>query len=186
MEYLMTYGWAILIIAVVLAALFSLNVFNAGASLGGGNPCIGQAGVACSAASLNHLGLLSFTLGNGGTSGFYNVMVSCEATSNSTTATALNFNSITAGGAAYGPASVNVGGKLPTGSGNVPAASTLPISGVQCWPTSGSSIAIIGTTYSPIGTSFTGVIWIAYNTSGGTGPANQYAKIATIATKSSS
>jgi hypothetical protein len=29
MEYLMTYGWAILIIAVVLAALFSLGVFNA-------------------------------------------------------------------------------------------------------------------------------------------------------------
>ena len=29
MEYLMTYGWAILIIAVVLGALFSLGVFNA-------------------------------------------------------------------------------------------------------------------------------------------------------------
>ncbi len=30
MEYLMTYGWAILIIAVVLGALFQLGVFNAG------------------------------------------------------------------------------------------------------------------------------------------------------------
>ncbi len=30
MEYLMTYGWAILIIAVVLGALFSLGVFHAG------------------------------------------------------------------------------------------------------------------------------------------------------------
>ncbi|MGC8538128.1 MAG: hypothetical protein ACP5MZ_04090 [Candidatus Micrarchaeia archaeon] len=28
MEYLMTYGWAILIVAVVLAALFELGVFN--------------------------------------------------------------------------------------------------------------------------------------------------------------
>ena len=28
MEYLMTYGWAVLIIAVVLAALYSLGVFN--------------------------------------------------------------------------------------------------------------------------------------------------------------
>ena len=28
MEYLMTYGWAILIIAVVLAALFSLGITN--------------------------------------------------------------------------------------------------------------------------------------------------------------
>ncbi|MCL5239392.1 MAG: LamG domain-containing protein [Candidatus Marsarchaeota archaeon] len=30
MEYLMTYGWAILVIAVVLGALFQLGVFNAG------------------------------------------------------------------------------------------------------------------------------------------------------------
>jgi hypothetical protein len=30
MEYLMTYGWAILIIAIVLVALFSLGVFNSG------------------------------------------------------------------------------------------------------------------------------------------------------------
>ena len=28
MEYLMTYGWAILIIAIVLVALFSLGIFN--------------------------------------------------------------------------------------------------------------------------------------------------------------
>ena len=28
MEYLMTYGWAILVIAVVLAALYSLGIFN--------------------------------------------------------------------------------------------------------------------------------------------------------------
>ena len=30
MEYLMTYGWAILIIAVVLAVLFQLGVFSGG------------------------------------------------------------------------------------------------------------------------------------------------------------
>ena len=30
MEYLMTYGWAILIIAIVLAALFSLGIFSSG------------------------------------------------------------------------------------------------------------------------------------------------------------
>ena len=28
MEYLMTYGWAILIIAVVIVALFQLGIFN--------------------------------------------------------------------------------------------------------------------------------------------------------------
>jgi hypothetical protein len=34
MEYLMTYGWAILIIAVVLGALFSLGVFSGSNLLG--------------------------------------------------------------------------------------------------------------------------------------------------------
>ena len=31
MEYLMTYGWAILIIAVVLGAIYSLGLFNGAA-----------------------------------------------------------------------------------------------------------------------------------------------------------
>ena len=40
----MTYGWAILIIAVALAALFSLGVFSSAAS----NECIGDPGFLCS------------------------------------------------------------------------------------------------------------------------------------------
>ena len=36
MEYLMTYGWAILIVIVVVAALYSMGVFSGG---GGGVPC---------------------------------------------------------------------------------------------------------------------------------------------------
>ena len=44
MEYLMTYGWAILIIAVVMVALFSLGIL-------GGNPlgtsCLSQSGYIC-------------------------------------------------------------------------------------------------------------------------------------------
>jgi len=44
MEYLMTYGWAILIIAVVMVALFSLGIL-------GGNPlgttCLAQSGFTC-------------------------------------------------------------------------------------------------------------------------------------------
>lgn len=45
MEYLMTYGWAILIIAIVLAALFSLGVFNSNLV---GNNCIAVPGFFCS------------------------------------------------------------------------------------------------------------------------------------------
>jgi len=46
MEYLMTYGWAILIIAVVLGALFSLGVFSSSSFLG--TACIPQSGYLCS------------------------------------------------------------------------------------------------------------------------------------------
>lgn len=52
MEYLMTYGWAILIIAVVLAALFSLGVFN-GSNING-NSCIASSGYLCSSPSYSH------------------------------------------------------------------------------------------------------------------------------------
>ena len=45
MEYLMTYGWAILIIAVVLGALFSLGVFNSSSLMG--TTCIPLSGYYC-------------------------------------------------------------------------------------------------------------------------------------------
>jgi len=45
MEYLMTYGWAILIIAVVLGALFSLGVFNSSSLIG--TACIPLSGYYC-------------------------------------------------------------------------------------------------------------------------------------------
>ncbi|MEM3236947.1 MAG: hypothetical protein QXV17_06320 [Candidatus Micrarchaeaceae archaeon] len=45
MEYLMTYGWAILIIAVVLGALFSLGVFSGSSLIG--TACIAQSGYYC-------------------------------------------------------------------------------------------------------------------------------------------
>jgi hypothetical protein len=45
MEYLMTYGWAILIIAVVLGALFSLGVFNSSSLIG--TSCVALSGYYC-------------------------------------------------------------------------------------------------------------------------------------------
>jgi hypothetical protein len=52
MEYLMTYGWAILIIAVVLGALFSLGVFSGSSFLG--TSCIPSSGYLCSNPSWAH------------------------------------------------------------------------------------------------------------------------------------
>ena len=53
MEYLMTYGWAILIISVALGALFSLGVF--GGVLLVGNSCAASPGYYCSGLSYSHL-----------------------------------------------------------------------------------------------------------------------------------
>ncbi len=60
MEYLMTYGWAIIIIAVVLGALFSLGVFSGNAFLP--TACIAASGYEC-LSPLLHVGVLSFTFG---------------------------------------------------------------------------------------------------------------------------
>ncbi len=61
MEYLMTYGWAILIIAVVLGALYSLGVFSNVSSIP--NSCIPQPGFLCSNPVLSTNGIITFTVG---------------------------------------------------------------------------------------------------------------------------
>ena len=52
MEYLMTYGWAILIIAVVMVALFSLGILGGSSPLG--TTCIASSGFTCSSPVLHN------------------------------------------------------------------------------------------------------------------------------------
>ena len=81
MEYLMTYGWAILIIAVVLGALFSLGLFSGTTLLG--TSCIGTPGWLCNSPILSHTtGTLSFTLGQNNGYQIGNIMIACAAASN--------------------------------------------------------------------------------------------------------
>jgi len=61
MEYLMTYGWAILIVAVVLGALYSLGVFSGAAFLG--TSCIAASGFYCTNPTLSTGGVLTVTIG---------------------------------------------------------------------------------------------------------------------------
>ncbi len=61
MEYLMTYGWAILVIAIVLGVLYYLGVFNSAAGLG--NSCIAQTGYVCSNLVLSTAGTANAILG---------------------------------------------------------------------------------------------------------------------------
>lgn len=60
MEYLITYGWAILIIAVVLGALFSLGVFSPQTLTN--NQCLMPANFACLNAQLLSNGLVTVSI----------------------------------------------------------------------------------------------------------------------------
>ena len=80
MEYLMTYGWAILIVAVVLGALYSLGIFNGANFLGG--TCVASPGYLCSNPLLATDGTLSLTYGYQGP----NVTIVGFACTNTTTA----------------------------------------------------------------------------------------------------
>ncbi|MEO0282055.1 MAG: hypothetical protein ABIN05_06885 [candidate division WOR-3 bacterium] len=42
MEYLMTYGWAIIILVVVVVALYAMGVFKTGTTVACSNPCFGS------------------------------------------------------------------------------------------------------------------------------------------------
>ena len=60
MEYLMTYGWAILVIAVVLGVMYYLGVFT---PRGIGGACVPQPGYLCQSPILNSSGYLSLYFG---------------------------------------------------------------------------------------------------------------------------
>jgi len=67
MEYLTTYGWTILVVAVVILVLFKVGVFNNGSSVGSGS-CIAVSGFQCTKPTLYSTGTLSATIGEIGQS----------------------------------------------------------------------------------------------------------------------
>ncbi|MGC8730377.1 MAG: hypothetical protein ACP5RP_03275 [Candidatus Micrarchaeia archaeon] len=73
MEYLLTYGWAIIIIAATLGILFYLGVFNNSAFI---EPvCIGNSGFYCSAPALSLNGIIKTTIAQTAMSQINNVKV---------------------------------------------------------------------------------------------------------------
>ena len=61
--FLMTYGWSILIVAIVLVSLFELGIFGNN-SLSGNGACISQSGYLCTKVTLATNGILSATIGS--------------------------------------------------------------------------------------------------------------------------
>ncbi len=168
MEYLMTYGWAILIIAVVLGALFSLGVFS-GANLLG-NACIASSGYLCQNPTYLH--------GSGG------VLVTLGQNTGATW-TSANFifvpqgTSITAGGL---PTTLSQG--VISVSGNTPGGNVLVTGSLNSGQQATLWLPVNGVTPPvTVGTPATGAVWVQYQTTS-TGPF-QYAQLASINIKAS-
>ena len=171
MEYLMTYGWAILIIAVVLGALFSLGVFSGGATLG--TACVAQSGFLCqSPIVLGTNGNVSFVFGQSTGATIYNIGIACAATSTSSAGlpnppTAMVYvDGVTGKATNVIAAGVNtaVGGGYNTLT--LISGATVTVSGLSCYGTTANALRS-----QVIGTAFSGSLYLNY-TSGSATPTN--------------
>ena len=178
MEYLMTYGWAILIIAVVLAALFALGVFS-GASLLG-TSCVASSGYTCTNPVMNTAGVLTIDFGQSTGVTLYNLNFACAATSNSTGLP--YFSGLSA--SSYNTVATSNG--LPDQYSLISATATSgqTFTGVstECYSTTGSAVGSTSAP-APLGTAFSGSLYLAYNATASGGKPNQYSKFATITIK---
>ena len=153
MEYLMTYGWAILIIAVVLGALFSLGVFSGSSMLG--TSCIAASGYLCQNPVLSTSGTLSLTLGQESGYTMYNAFVYVAPQSS--------------GANAYGfPTTTYSSNQNPITA--FTSGQTIPLT------------FNLGPSYTTIGTPFSGYVWLNYSSTSG-GVANIATKVATVIVK---
>ncbi len=162
MEYLMTYGWAILVIAVILALLFALGLMN-GSDIGSTSSCIAASGFSCTNPSYSS-NSVSFTLGQDTNRYYYGDWVFVASSSEPLNASGIpvNFstsNSVQIGGGMMVPGqSVNVNfTKLPSGDIRSGA---------------------------PVGYPFSGYIWLGYCTDTCTAPTG-FVQVATINAKNS-
>ena len=164
MEYFMTYGWAILIIAVILAALSEFGVFNGSGSTA--STCIALPGYVCANPIYSTNGI-SFTLSQNTGQYYYdaNVFVAAEGSDINQKGLPLNFtpsNSYSIGTLVPGQTSaVNFAGTKYTTAGGIPIDA-------------------------PIGTPFHGYVWLGYCTSQPCSQPTNFAKVAIISTKVSS
>ncbi len=139
MEYLMTYGWAILIIIIVLGVLYLLGVFSPNGLLG--NQCNVQFKYSCTGLTIATNGTASFLLGQNTGSNFYNVEVACTESINST-------------GGPYAGSSpwFVLTSELDSGT-------SVQVNNTPCYSTTSS---LLGT--QTIGTTFDGYLWLRYTT----------------------
>ncbi len=147
MEFLMTYGWSILIIAVVLGALYVMGVFSGSAFIG--NSCMSSSGYLCKNQQLLTDGTLTFNFGQVTGSSLYNMQLACAASAASGVPNPITaFRSIASNGAVLAPSST--GNTLTNGQ-------ILTISSLPCYASNGLPLG-----NPALGTGFSGYVWVNY------------------------
>ncbi len=176
MEYLMTYGWAILIIAVVLGALFSLGVFSGNNILG--TACIAASGYLCQNPVYLHTnGQIKLTVGQNTGSSWTTanfVFVPQGASKTAGVPTDIFYaNAPVNENMTLSPTSLTSGQSLSI---------TLPVNGIS----NNAFTLTNGAGSLSVGSSAGGAIWVQYQT-GGTGASYpfQYAQVASLNVKAS-
>ncbi len=155
MEYLMTYGWAILIIAIVLVALFALGIFNSGSFIN--TTCIATSGYECTSVSLTPSGMTA-TIGQ------------------ATGATWTTANVFLLGPGVTAPPSTLNSNAVNTISGGLTTGQTSTITLGNYISSSSGAITAMPST---IGQTLSGQMWVEYTTSTG-GSSTLYTEIATV------
>ena len=157
MEYIMTYGWAILIIAIVLVALFELGIFG-GSTLP--TSCVAQSGFICQNPVYVGQNII-VTIGQSSGQSYTNANVYFLNTSNlakfqqTSTLAELTALGVTAN-------------QIVTGSTSMVSGSTYSVT----VPTDGSGTPTVGSAIS-------GQLWLTYTNAG----TQQYAELALVTAK---
>ena len=157
MEYLMTYGWAILIIAVVLGALFSLGVFSSSNLLG--TSCIAYSGFTCTSPLL-HSSSFTATVG--------------QATG--TTWTAANILLVGYGAGTPAAAAFAVAGCSDPFTNGITSGQTVNVI-MTSYASTTTGCTSLSTSYGSVGSAFAGSLWAFYTASGTAGLTTQLANL---------
>ncbi len=162
MEYLMTYGWAILVIAIIVSLLFALGLFSGGA--GTPDVCTPQSGFSCTNPSYGTNGIsatISQTSGSYYTSAWVFIVSSSELIGSS--GLPVNFSASSTANMLYlgqlGPSQTVLFTYTNTSAGEIPTANI------------------------PVGYPFTGYVWLGYCTTPGCNSPTSFAKVGTINVK---